>query len=40
LSQYSRLAFSADLCWKIETYAFCRELSTFSKMSADNTSSH
>jgi hypothetical protein len=39
-SQYHRLAFWADLRWKIETFAFCTELSTFWKMSADNTSPH
>jgi hypothetical protein len=39
-SQYRRLAFSADLLWKIETFAFFTELPTFCKMSADNTSPH
>jgi hypothetical protein len=37
-SKYRRLAFSADLLWKIETFAFCTELPclpTFCKMSAD-----
>jgi hypothetical protein len=28
------LAFSADLRWKIETFAFFKELATFCKMSA------
>jgi hypothetical protein len=39
-SQYGRLAFSADLGLKIETFAFFKELATFCKMSADNTSLH
>jgi hypothetical protein len=40
-SQYRRLAFSADLRWKIETFAFfTKELATFCKMPADNTSPH
>ena len=39
-SQYRSLAYSADLRWKIETFAFFKELATFCKMSADNTSQH
>jgi hypothetical protein len=39
-SQYRRLAFSADVRWKIERFAFSTELVTFCKMSADNTSPH
>jgi hypothetical protein len=39
-SQYRRLAFSVDLCWKIETFAFCTKLPTFCKMFADNMSRH
>jgi hypothetical protein len=39
-SQYRRLAFSADLLFKIETFAFFTELPTFCKMSADNASPH
>jgi hypothetical protein len=37
-SQYCRLPFSADLQWRIETFAFFKELATFCKMFADNTS--
>jgi hypothetical protein len=39
-SHYRRLAFSADLRWKIETFAFLKELATFCKMSADNANPH
>jgi hypothetical protein len=38
-SKYRRLAFSANLRWKIETFAFYTELATFC-MSADNTNPH